>query len=193
MSLRDQLLQAGLGTKTQAKQAREGQHRQKHQQQHQQRKGQGPGAGAPGGRPLAPARHVDPAKLARDQALEQKKRDKAERRERAAQVRQIVEQHALPRLETDDFFNFVDGARIGRVSVDAARRAALVDGTLAIVRYSGHYAVVPAAVAPQLRQRDERAVVVLNVPGATPAAPVPAGAAAEDPYDRFKVPDDLMW
>jgi uncharacterized protein YaiL (DUF2058 family) len=190
MSLRDQLLAAGLGNKNQAKQAREDQHRNRHTQQHQQRKGQKPGAGAgPGGRPLAPVRNVDPAKLARDQALEQKKRDKAARKERAAQVRQLVEPNALPRLETDDYYNFVHDGRIARVGVDAARRAALIGGTLAIVRSHGQYLVVPAEIAARVREREPRAVVH----DAARAATSGGALAEDDPYAQFKVPDDLIW
>ena len=194
MSLRDQLLAAGLGSKTQAKQVREDQHRNRHRQQHQLPKGQKPGAGAPGGRPPAPAQNVDPAKLARDQALEQKKRDKAARKERAAQVRQIVEQHALPRLETEDYYNFVHDGRIARVGVDAARRASLVAGTLVIVRSHGQFLVVPAEIGARVREREPRAVAHDAAAAAScDAGAVSSAAAADDPYARFAVPDDLVW
>jgi hypothetical protein len=195
MSLRDQLLAAGLGNKNQAKQAREDQHRNRHTQQHHQRKGQKPGGGGPGGgRPLAPLPNVDPAKLARDQALEQKKREKAARKERAAQVRQLVEPNALPRLETDDYYNFVHEGRIARVGVDAARRAALIGGSLAIVRSHGQFLVVPAEIATRVREREPRAVVHH---GAEATAAGTGGSLAtpaeDDPYAQFKVPDDLVW
>jgi len=206
MSLRDQLLAAGLGTKSQAKHAREDQHRNRHQQQHQQGKGQRPAAGAAAGRPPAPVRNVDPAKLARDQALEHKKRDKAERKARAAQIRQIVEQHALPRIaETEDFYNFVHEGRIARVGVDPARRVALIGGMLAIVRSHGQYLVVPAEIADRVREREPRAVVHAGTeasgaagagatdPGATDPGATDQVAAEDDPYAQFKVPDDLVW
>jgi uncharacterized protein YaiL (DUF2058 family) len=193
MSLRDQLLAAGLGNKNQAKQAREDQHRNRHTQQHQQRKGQKPGAGGAGGRPLAPMPNVDPAKLARDQALEQKKRDKAARKERAAQVRQLVEPNALPRLETDDFYNFVHDGRIARVGVDAARRAALIGGSLVIVRSHGQYLVVSAEIAARVREREPRAVVHDAADGASSAGAPSSTLVEDDPYAQFKVPDDLVW
>ena len=197
MSLRDQLLAAGLGSKQQAKKARDDENRNRHRQQHQQGRQQVGGGGPGAGRPPAP--RVDAAKLARDQELERKKREKAERRERAAQVKQIVDQHALPRLETDDFYNFVHDGRIARIAVDAARRAALVAGALAVVRTHGQYFVVPAEALPKLRERDPRAVVSHH--GAEGASGVSAGegqtagegAAVDDPYAAFKVPDDLMW
>jgi uncharacterized protein YaiL (DUF2058 family) len=192
MSLRDQLLAAGLGTKQQAKKARDDENRNRHRQQHQQGR---PQAGTPSAGGRLPAPRVDPAKQARDQELERRKRDKAERKERAAQVRQLVEQHALPRLETDDFYNFVHDGRIARVAVDAARRAALVAGTLAIVRSHGQHFVVPAEVLPRIRERDARAVVshhAAAAEGGQPVAVEPA-AAPDDPYAQYKVPDDLMW
>ena len=190
MSLRDQLLAAGLGSKQQAKKARDDEHRNRQRQQHQQGRAQA-GAGGPGGRPPAP--RVDAAKLARDQELERKKREKAERKERAAQVRQIVEQHALPRLETDDFYNFVHDGRIARVGVDAARRASLVAGSLGVVRSHGQYFVVPAEALERIREREPRAIA--SHQGAAPAGADGAGGEAdpEDPYAQYKVPDDLMW
>ncbi|MCU0760429.1 MAG: DUF2058 domain-containing protein [Steroidobacteraceae bacterium] len=192
MSLRDQLLAAGLGTRQQAKKARDEENRNRHRQQHQQGR---PQAGGPstGGRPPPP--RVDAAKLARDQELERKKREKAERKERAAQVKQLVDQHALPRLETDDFYNFVHDGRIARVAVDAARRAALVAGTLAIVRTHGQYFVVPADLLPRIRERDGRAVASHHEPSAAGSATAAAETAADpdDPYAKYKVPDDLMW
>jgi hypothetical protein len=196
MSLRDQLLAAGLGSKQQAKKARDDENRSRQRQLHQQGRPRADAPGVPGGRPLPPAQRVDPAKLARDQELERKKRDKAERKERSAQLKQLVDQHALPRLESDDFYNFVHDGRIARVAVDAARRASLVAGALAIVRTHGQYFVVPAEALGRIRERDPRAVV--SHQGATPevaasqGAPA-AGDGAEDPYASFKVPDDLMW
>ncbi len=195
MSLRAQLLAAGLGSKQQAKKARDEEHRNRQRQQHQQRRPQA-GGPAPGGRPAAPqAQRADAEKRARDLELERKKREKAERKERAAAVRQIIEQHALPALESDDRYNFVHDGRIARIAVDAARRAALVAGTLAIVRTHGRYFVVPADSLEKIRERDPRAVVAHNAPQAVAADPA-AGTAAtgdEDPYARYEVPDDLMW
>ena len=202
MSLRDQLLAAGLGSKQQAKKARDDENRNRHRQQHQQGGQQVGGPGPGSGRPPPP--RVDAAKLARDQELERKKREKAERRERAAQVKQIVDQHALPRLETDDFYNFVHDGRIARIAVDAARRAALVAGSLAVVRTHGQYFVVPAEALPKLRERDPRSVVSHHGSEATAGAAAGdgttagegaagEGASTDDPYAAFKVPDDLMW
>ena len=198
MSLRDQLLAAGLGSKQQAKKAQDDVQRNRHRQQHQQRRPQ-VGGGAPAGRPApgSAAQRAEAAKRARDLELERKKRDKAERKERAAAVRQIIEQHALPALESDDYYNFVHDGRIARIAVDAARRASLIAGTLAIARTHGRNFVVPADSLEKIRERDPRAVVAHHVPGAAAATATADAASATgeetDPYARFKVPDDLVW
>jgi len=57
-----------------------------------------------------------------------------------------------------------------------------------IVRYRGHYAVVPAAIAERIRERDPNMVVPLVQPKASTEP-----ADADDAYKDFVVPDDLMW
>ncbi len=92
----------------------------------------------------------------------------------------------MPRLESEDHFCFIDGKNIRRMAVDPSRREQLMRGELAIVRFKGHYAVVPAAVAERIRERDPNMVVPhLQAPTASP--PV------DEAYKDFVVPDDLMW
>ena len=180
MSLRDQLIQAGLGTKKQAKQATPPPKK-------------------------APSRHQPPsitpeklaamkaqaAKNARDQELNRKQQEKAAAKARRAEVKQLIEQHRLPPVVSEEYFNFADGTRLARLAVTPALREQLIKGTVAIVRYEGHYAVVPESAVAKIRERDEHAVVTQE------SAAAPAGAAAsaetDDPYKDFVVPDDLRW
>ena len=73
-----------------------------------------------------------------------------------------------------------------------AMRDQLIKGTLVVVRYEGHYAVVPDSVVQRIRERDEHAVV-----GGETAAPAATGVDGstekDDPYKDFVVPDDLRW
>lgn len=177
MSLREQLLQAGLGTRKQAKQAEQQQHQQNknraaaiERQKEQQRR----------------AAQAQAAKAARDQELNRKRQEQAERKERWAQIRQLIEQHRVSRPETDDYFNFIDRKKVRRMSVDAALRERLVGGALVIVRCEGRYDVVPAEIAERIREREPRAVVSL-------IAHEQAAVDDDDPYKDFVVPDDLMW
>ncbi len=117
--------------------------------------------------------------------LNRRREEKAQRRARIAEIEQIIEEHRAPRLETEDYYSFIDGKKIRRMSVDAERREKLTKGDLVIVRYRGHYAVVPAAIAERIRERDENMVVKLVQPSATPET--------DDAYKDYVVPDDLMW
>jgi uncharacterized protein YaiL (DUF2058 family) len=212
-SLRDQLLKVGLVTEKQAKQAAQ----QEQQRQFRNRPPkpkdprppqQGQGANprqqqAPQPAAVAPrpaqhpvqsaatlaAQQAQAAKVARDQELNRKREEKAKRRARLAEIEQIIEQNRVPRLETEDYYSFIDGKKIRRMAVDPERREKLTSGVLAIVRYKGHYAVVPKETAERIRERDENMVV----PMVQPKDGAPAQAAAEDPYKDFVVPDDLMW
>src|SRR5262249_5269860 len=132
------------------------------------------------------AQQAQAAKVARDQELNRKREEKAKRRARIAEIEQIIEQNRVPRLETEDFYSFIDGKKIRRMSVTPARREQLTSGVLAIVRYKGHYAVVPKATAERIRERDENMVVPVVQPPA-------AVEAVDDAYKDFVVPDDLMW
>jgi uncharacterized protein YaiL (DUF2058 family) len=216
-SLRDQLLKVGLVTEQQAKQAAQQEQQRQFRnrppkkqpdarppQQHSQRAGQ-PTPKQPVSQSSQPiprtaqhpvqsaatlaAQQAQAAKVARDQELNRKREEKAKRRARIAEIEQIIEQNRVPRLETEDYYSFIDGKKIRRMSVDAERREKLTSGVLAIVRYKGHYAVVPKETADRIRERDENMVV----PMVQPKDGTPVEAAAEDPYKDFVVPDDLMW
>lgn len=178
MSLRDQLIAAGLGTKKQAKEATQA---KRPPSRHQPP-------------PVSPeklaANKAQAAKNARDQELNRRQQEKAAAKARRAEVKQIIEQHRLPPVENDEFYNFADGNRLARLAVTAAMREQLIKGTLFIVRYEGHYAAVPEAAAARIRERDEYAVVTPAPESGTTRS---EAADKDDPYKDFVVPDDLTW
>jgi uncharacterized protein YaiL (DUF2058 family) len=184
-SLRDQLLKLGLANKQQAKQATA--HKPK-PSRHQPAKPD-PAATA--------AQRAQAAKLLRDQELNRKEQAKLEARARAAQLRQLIDQHRLPPLQTDDYFSFMNGQRIARVPVDAERRAGLSAGTLLIASFAGRYDIIPASAAERLRERDPAVVIDPNAPvgnnTGNNTGNANTAADAEDPYKDFVVPDDLTW
>ncbi|MDR3417308.1 MAG: DUF2058 domain-containing protein [Nevskia sp.] len=178
LSLRDQLLQAGLITKKQAQDAG-----RQHQQQKRTGHAKQPSAGDEA---RIAAEKARAAKLAQDEERNRKEREKAEHKARQAEIKQLVTQHRLPRVEGDDLYNFLDGNRIRRIPVDPATRAGLGEGRLMIVRCEGRYEVVPADIAQRIRERSERAVMVTSTASSQPAD-------QNDPYKDYVVPDDLMW
>jgi uncharacterized protein YaiL (DUF2058 family) len=172
-SLRDQLIAAGLVSERQAKQAS--------QEQARQFKSRRP----PDHSVKAAAQQAQAAKAARDQELARRQQEKAERKARRVQVNQMVEQVAIAKVDSDDYFSFVDGTTIRRIPITAELRNRLTVGELAIVRFRGSYALVPSEAVARIRERDEHAVIALDK-GDKNLDP-------NDPYKDFVVPDDLTW
>ncbi len=210
MSLRDQLLQAGLISQKQANDAERQQQRQAQQQRQTQPRPKharsratesAPTRPVPPARPVSPAPAVPPAavptaarapavsnaqaaKLARDLALNRKQQEKAQKKALQAQIKQLVEQNRIPPVEGDEHYNFVDGNKIRRITVNAALRGPLSRGEIVIVRHVAGYDLVPSAIAARIRERDASAVI---------AAVAQESAPADEAYPGFVVPDDLVW
>ena len=180
MSLRDQLLAAGLGNKKQARQAENQQKQQQHQQAKNRQLREEQEKRAAESRAKAQAE-----KAARDAELNRKRQENQDRKERWAQIKQLIEQHRLPKPESEEYFNFVDRGKVRRITADNALREKLVAGTIVIARCEGKYDLVLPEIADRIRERDERAVVKLNAEE--------AGPTEDDPYKDYVVPDDLMW
>ena len=174
MSLRDQLLQAGLVNEKQTKEAE----RQLRQQQRERQQLPKEKRATASEAQLA-AQRAQLAKTARDQALSRQQREQADKRARHAQIEQLIQQNCLPRPQTDERYNFVDGNRIRSIPADHSVRERLGRGEIAIVRRDGGYELVPAETAARIRERDEQAVIGFSVTNE---------AATSD-----GVPDDLLW
>lgn len=178
LSLRDQLLQAGLLDPKKAKQASKEQHQQRREQAKRPSDAVDPKVMA--------ERRAAEARAARDQELNRQLQEKLEQKARRAQIKQLVEQNRVARpADGDELYNFIDGKKIRRIPVDRPMREKLVAGQLAIVRCEGRYEIVPAETAERVRERDPHALVSLNT--------AKAAADENDPYKDHVVPDDLMW
>jgi uncharacterized protein YaiL (DUF2058 family) len=177
LSLRDQLLKAGLVNEKQAKQAG----KQKQKENRLVHKGQ---AEKDETARLA-ALQAKAEKAARDQELNRQQQEKAEQKARAAQVKQLIEASRLPKLTTEDYYNFVDDKKVKRLSVNNLMRDKLSRGSLAIVKHGGGYEVLPREAALKIQEREPQRIVLLNTPTEAPDA--------DDPYAAYQIPDDLMW
>ncbi len=187
-SLRDQLIQAGLVTEKQARLAT--QHARPPQQSRHKP--------APVPAHQLAAQRAQAQKLQRDQALNRKQQAKAERAARLAQVRQLVAQNRIAPIESDEYYNFIDGTRIKRIAVTAPVREQLQRGELRIVRCDNRYALLPADAAARVAEREPGALIAAVVATASATAAATAtgatGATADDDaYGAYVVPDDLMW
>jgi uncharacterized protein YaiL (DUF2058 family) len=182
LSLREQLLQAGLVTETQVKQSEQQKQRQNFQDRRQVSRKDREQREA---KRLAEQQRAAAAKAAKDAELNRKREEKAAAKARWAEIRQVVAQHRIAKPESDDYYNFVINNKVGRVAVDAALRERIISGEIGIVRCDGRYELLPADAVARVREREPRAVV--PPPGEQPTTPV------DDAYKDFVVPDDLMW
>ena len=176
MSLRDQLLKAGLVNEKQAKQAT----KQKQKQQRLEHKNQVDKDDSQ----RQAAEQAKAEKLARDQELNRQQQEKPRRRPRPRRSSNLSKGRACL-LESDDYYNFVDAKKVKRIAVNDLIRDKLSRGSLAIVSYDGRYEIVPRDAAVKIQERDPRRVVLLNVQSQEPDE--------DDPYKDYVVPDDLMW
>jgi uncharacterized protein len=182
LSLRDQLLQAGLVSEKQVRQAEQQKHRQNFSDRRKVSKKDREKREAAR---VAEQQRQAAAKAAKDAELNRKREDKIAAKARWAEIRQLVEQHRIPKPESDDYYNFVLNKKVGRVAVDASLRARIVNGEIGIVRCDGRYELLPAEIAARVAEREPRALV--PPPAEQPATPV------DDAYKDYVVPDDLMW
>ncbi|TVQ93765.1 MAG: DUF2058 domain-containing protein [Chromatiaceae bacterium] len=173
-SLQEQLLKAGLVSEQRLKETKAGKHKQR-------RKGAPPAAEA--GRRIAAQAAAE--KQRRDRELNRQRDEEARRKAEVVALWQLVRDSRLPRERADIAYNFTDGSALKRLYVNAEQQRGVVDGTLAIVRHDGFYALVPAAVAERCAEHDPALVVVRNRPG--------EDDRGNDDYAEYQVPDDLMW
>mgnify|MGYP003479135580 FL=1 len=177
ISLRDQLLKAGLVSQKQAKQVGKDQQKKKRLEH----KGQV----AVDDSQQQAVLQAKAEKVERDQLLNRQQQEKLEQKARAAQIKQLIEVSRLPKLTTEDYYNFVDDKKVKRLSVNKLMRDKLSSGSLAIVQHGGGYEVITREAALKIQERDPRRVLLLNTQTEAPDA--------DDPYAAYQVPDDLMW
>jgi uncharacterized protein len=177
-SLREQLLKAGLVTETQVRET-EGKRRPPPLPKKER--------GRPTSQELASQR-AHAAKASRDQALSRERAAAAQNKAKLAQIAQLIEEHRLPKVESDGDYQFTEGQYIRRVPVNAVIRAQLGHGELAIVRHQGRYELIPAAIAARIRERDAGVILYQALPQASPEPSRP-----DEAYQAYVVPDDLIW
>ena len=113
MSLRDQFLQAGLVNERQSEGSRTATAATTAERQQLPKDKRAMASHAE----LA-AKQTQLAKAARDQELSRGQKEQADKKARHALIQQLIEQNRLPRAQTDERYNFVDGNKIRRIPAD---------------------------------------------------------------------------
>lgn len=186
-SLQEQLLKAGLIDESRAKQATK--ERQKRANQARKSAGKSATGKVDPKKAAAEKRHSE--RVARDRALDEKRKLARERKAITAQVKQLIETNKVDRSKGEIPYSFVYRKKIKKVMVGETEKKLLAGGRLAIVTMvinneGRRFELVPIEVARKIAQRDAEAVIELNDADANPSA-------ENDPYADYKIPDDLAW
>jgi uncharacterized protein YaiL (DUF2058 family) len=176
--LRDQLLKSGLVNEKQVKKA----------QKEKIKEQRGQGKAADPSDVKMRLQQAQAEKNEKDRLLNQQRKEEADRKALAAQVRQLVETQRLPGTEGEIPFYFTDGGKIKKWRLNQKSRDQLVKGQTAIVKLDDQYAIVPRETSEKISRRMAEAVVLQN-----DADNNNQGPAADDPYAAYQVPDDLIW
>ncbi len=163
MSLRDELLKAGLVSADKAKKLES----DTRNQEYQRKKSKALSAEEAGRQ--AEARQRAEAEAARkreqDRQLNQKREAEKQRREQAARARQLIDGHRLNEPEADVLYNFQDGRYVRSIRVTPPQRKALALGRLAIVRGDRNefdFPLVPRETALKLAEFSPERVLLLH-------------------------------
>ena len=175
-SLQDQLLKAGLTSKSKVSKVQS----QKHKQLTKKRKNK--------------FDVVDEvAVLAQKVAAERREKDKqlndqrnldAEKNQVAGQIKQLITLNKLDKSDDGDAYRFMHAGKIKSIYVANELRDRIVLGRAVIVQLDQAYEVVPKPVADKIAQRDEQRVIYIENA---------LTSAVDDEYAEYEVPDDLMW
>ncbi|NTS77464.1 DUF2058 domain-containing protein [Catenovulum sp. SM1970] len=170
MSLKDQLLKAGVIDKKQAKKAKKSSKKSRTLKKE-----------------IAAAteqsRQEQQAKSQEKNAL---LKAEADQKAITAQIKQLIEMNRIDRKGGDVGYNFTHGTSIKTIYVNDVQQKQLINGRLSIVMFGEEYELVATAVADKIAQRDESLVLLSNQVD-------DAEVDEDDPYAEFQIPDDLMW
>ncbi|PKM11347.1 MAG: DUF2058 domain-containing protein [Gammaproteobacteria bacterium HGW-Gammaproteobacteria-3] len=178
LTLQEQLLKSGLTSSAKVKAVKT----QKRKQAKQQQQGQTVATDEV----KAMAENARMEKAEKDRLLNQQRQEVLEKKQVAAQIRQLIEQNKLPQdYDNGSQYNFTDNTAVKSVYVSRNNREQLVQGKLAIVKFNQGYELIPAAIAQKIQARASGFVVLLNQPD--------AAGQENDAYAEFQIPDDLLW
>jgi len=171
VSLKSQLLKAGVATQKQARRAQ-------HQKRQEQKSTQQSAA------ELAQQRQAEQAE--RSRKLNEQRQAELRKRERQAEIQQLIDTHQVSREGGEHSYQFVMDKRITKVLVTEALVNPLAKGQMGIVAWQERFYVLPAPALERLAERDDSIIVSWHK-----AQDVKTDE--EDPYADFPIPDDLMW
>jgi len=176
-SLQDQLLNAGLTSKTKVKQLRAEKRKQTKKQQHNKVDIVNES------RQLV--EETKAKQLVKDKLLNDQRNKEAEEKQIKNQIIQLINLNKLAKDDNGIAYNFTDNNKVKTLYINEDTRDKVIAGKLAIVKNKSLYEIVPAQVAEKIKQRDEKIIIVLFTDKTE--------LNENDDYQGYEIPDDLMW
>lgn len=184
-SLFDQLKKTGLVNEQQAKQAQKAKGKAQFQQTKQNKAQKNTEAPSTGPADAVAQRAEEKAERARQ--LNRERQQQQAKKAALAEVRQIIETHRLSGFEGNITYRFADDHTVKTLQVNHETHQRLGSLKLRVARLDGSYALIPAAAAAKIEQRDNHTLIPV------PEANASLSKEDQDYYAQFEVPDDLMW
>lgn len=184
-SLFDQLKKAGLVNDQKAKQAQKAKGKAQFQQTKQSKAQKGTET-----TPIAADDSVARAaqeKAERARQLNLERQQQQAKKAAQAEVRQIIESNRLSRYEGPITYHFADDGKVKTLEVNQETHQRLVSARIRIARFESGYALIPAAAADKIEQRDTSVLIPI------PETDASVSKEDQDYYAQFEVPDDLIW
>ncbi|TVR65235.1 MAG: DUF2058 family protein [Candidatus Competibacteraceae bacterium] len=161
MSLRDELMKAGLVSTERAKQLEA----DTRKQGYQHKKGQAAAEDAARQAEIRQQAAADAArKRERDRRLNEEREAEKRRREQQARARQLLDAHRLNEPDAEILYHFPEGRVLRSVRVTPAQRTALATGRMAVARGDRHefdYPLVSRDIAQKLTECAPERVLLL--------------------------------
>ncbi len=176
LSLKDQLLKAGLAKKPTAKPPK------KKKQPQVAKKNRN----KPSETQLRTQRAMlDKAK--KDKRLNQQREAEAAAKAKFAQIKQLVDSAKLDRKDGETPYSFTLKKKVKKIYVTEEQQKQLSRDQIVIISLGNEaFELVPKTVAQKIAERDAK-YVVQNITTES------AKADEEDPYADYQIPDDLTW
>lgn len=175
MSLRDQLLQAGIATKKQHQQART---------QKKIDKGQLSSTAE-----QTRLKEIKSKQLKRDKSLNKEREEVRAQKAFDAQIKQLVTTNLIVREKGDAPYHFTHNRSVKTICFSPSQHKKIITGQVAIVAFEeDKYLLVTDDTAEKVLEKSPDSVIVYN-------KNIPPGETKneDDPYAEYKIPDDLMW
>ncbi len=182
MSLRDQLLKAGVATKKQ--------HQQVRTQKRKQRKNTNKITDQPMQKDIISGATQE--QKDRDKTLNLQLEQMREKKSLEAQIKQLITSNAIEQKKGEKPFRFIHENKIKTLHFSDSQIDKIIHGNIAIASIKvDEYYLIPWQVAEKIEKKQASAIIVNNVKERQKNSE--SESEPDDPYSDYEIPDDLMW